>query len=142
MLSTRLASRRLLGLRSLATMASSSPPSSTPVEDLIRARLAPLNPTRLTIINDSHLHAHHAAMADKVQTGETHFRLVITAEAFEAKRQPARHRMIYSLLDDEMKRDGGIHALQLQTMTPAEEAAKEEAKKKTTTDAVGCGKDH
>ena len=81
-------------------------------------------------------------MADKVQTGETHFRLIITADAFEAKRQPARHRMIYSMLDDEMKRDGGIHALQLQTMTPAEEAAKEAAKKKTTSDAVGCGRKH
>ncbi|CAK7273282.1 BolA domain UV induced protein Uvi31 [Sporothrix epigloea] len=118
-----------------------SPSSTTPVEDLIRARLAPLNPTRLTIINDSHLHAHHAAMADKVQTGETHFRLIITADAFEAKRQPARHRMVYSMLDDEMKREGGIHALQLQTMTPAEEAAKEAAKKKTT-EAVGCGRNH
>ncbi|CAK7562650.1 MAG: BolA domain UV induced protein Uvi31 [Sporothrix epigloea] len=121
---------------------STSSSSTTPVEDLIRARLAPLSPTRLTIINDSHLHAHHAAMADKVQTGETHFRLIITADAFEAKRQPARHRMIYSMLDDEMKRDGGIHALQLQTMTPAEEAAKEAAKKKTTSDAVGCGRKH
>ncbi|CAK7199035.1 BolA domain UV induced protein Uvi31 [Sporothrix eucalyptigena] len=121
---------------------SSSSAKSTPVEDLIRERLAPLNPTRLDIFNDSHLHAHHAAMADKVQTGETHFRLVITTAAFESKRQPQRHRMIYQLLDDEMKRDGGIHALQLRTMTPAEEAAKEAAKAKTTADAVGCGKDH
>lgn len=74
-------------------------------------------------------------MAGKVQTGETHFRLVITAAAFQAKRQPARHRMVYALLDDELKRDNGIHALELQTMTPEEEAAKEEAAKtKTTSD--------
>jgi len=29
--------------------------------------------------------------------------------------------MIYALLKDEMARDGGIHALQLKTMTPEEE---------------------
>ena len=35
--------------------------------------------------------------------------------------QPARHRMIYSLLKDEMAQEGGIHALQLKTRTPEEE---------------------
>lgn len=35
--------------------------------------------------------------------------------------QPARHRMVYALLGEEMAREGGIHALQLKTMTPAEE---------------------
>ena len=34
--------------------------------------------------------------------------------------QPARHRMIYGLLQDEMRKDGGIHALQLTTRTPEE----------------------
>ena len=104
-------------------------------------QLATLNPTRLDIFNDSHMHAHHEAMAG-VTSAETHFRLVITTDAFTAKRQPARHRMIYTLLDDEIKREGGIHALQLRTMTPEEEAAKEAAQKKTSSDAVGCGKDH
>jgi len=35
--------------------------------------------------------------------------------------QPARHRMVYSLLKDEMAAEGGIHALQLTTRTPEEE---------------------
>lgn len=35
--------------------------------------------------------------------------------------KPARHRMIYALLRDEMSRDNGIHALQLRTLTPEEE---------------------
>lgn len=52
---------------------------------------------------------------------ETHFRLVITSEAFKSKMQPARHRMIYGLLKDELAMDGGIHALQLKTRTPEEE---------------------
>jgi BolA-like protein 1 len=57
---------------------------------------------------------------------ETHFRVVITSEAFKSKVQPARHRMVYKLVEEEMKRDGGIHALQLRTKTPDEEKAQEE----------------
>lgn len=34
--------------------------------------------------------------------------------------QPSRHRMVYGLLKDEMNRAGGIHALQLRTLTPQE----------------------
>ena len=52
---------------------------------------------------------------------ETHFALSIVSDAFKSKMQPARHRMVYSLLDDELKREGGIHALQLRTKTPEEE---------------------
>lgn len=49
------------------------------------------------------------------------FSLVITSEAFKSKMQPARHRMVYSLLKEEMAQEGGIHALQLKTRTPEEE---------------------
>lgn len=48
-------------------------------------------------------------------------RMVITSDAFQSQMQPARHRMIYSLLKEEMAREGGIHALQLKTSTPEEE---------------------
>lgn len=58
--------------------------------------------------------------------------------------QPARHRMVYALLRDEMAQEGGIHALQLRTLTPDEErrqqkkkaaeaAAKEEPARDTAT---------
>lgn len=57
-----------------------------------------------------------------VTSTETHFRLVITSEEFKAKMQPARHRLVYSLLKDELAQENGIHALQLRTMTPEEEA--------------------
>lgn len=49
------------------------------------------------------------------------YRVNIVSEAFRGKMQPARHRMIYSLMKDEMAREGGIHALQLRTRTPEEE---------------------
>ena len=64
-----------------------------------------------------------------VTSKETHFRLVITSDAFASKMQPARHRMIYQLLKDELAQDGGIHALQLRTMTPEEEQRRAEAER-------------
>ena len=76
-------------------------------------------PSALEVYNDSSKHAHHQAMQGNVST-ETHFRLVITSEAFKSKLQPARHRMVYALLSEELKREGGIHALQLKTRTPEE----------------------
>lgn len=41
----------------------------------------------------------------------------------------ARHKMVYTLLKEEMEKEGGIHALQLKTQTP-EEAEKERTQKK------------
>ena len=55
-------------------------------------------------------------------------RIYVTSDKFEGKRQPARHREIYSLLKDEMAAEDGIHALQLRTKTPQEAAATTEAK--------------
>lgn len=49
------------------------------------------------------------------------YSVTITSEAFRSKMQPARHRMVYALLKDEMAAAGGIHALQLRTRTPEEE---------------------
>jgi len=59
---------------------------------------------------------------------ETHFYLDITSPAFASKPQPTRHRMIYSLLKEELERPGGIHALQLRTKTP-QEIEREEKRK-------------
>ncbi|KAF4505560.1 hypothetical protein G6O67_007494 [Ophiocordyceps sinensis] len=102
--------------------------SSTPMEDVIRAKItAALNPQTLEIYNDSHLHAHHKAMQGSTSR-ETHFRLVITSDAFQSKRQPARHRMVYALLRDEMALEYGIHALQLRTLTPDEEVQQQQKK--------------
>jgi BolA-like protein 1 len=69
---------------------------------------------------------------------ETHFRVVITSEAFKSKMQPARHRMVYALLKEEMAREGGIHALQLRTRTLEEEqkqAEREAAEKGEAVDS-------
>lgn len=65
-------------------------------------------------------------MAGNVSS-ETHFALSIVSDAFKSKMQPARHRMVYALLQEEMAREGGLHALQLSTKTP-EEAEKLKAR--------------
>jgi BolA-like protein 1 len=83
-----------------------------------------LQPVVLEIRNDSHKHSHHQAMVGSTSR-ETHFALNIVSDAFKSKMQPARHRMVYALLKDELERDGGIHALQLRTKTPQEEEKKE-----------------
>ncbi|CCU81852.1 BolA domain UV inducedv protein Uvi31 [Blumeria hordei DH14] len=109
--------------------------SLTPMADIIRkkvqfSRNLPMycyiveafKPTDFQIHNDSHLHAHHEAMAGSTSR-ETHFRLSITSDAFSSKMQPARHRMVYALMKEELAREGGIHALQLKTQTPEEAQA-------------------
>lgn len=62
-------------------------------------------------------------------SSETHFRVIVASNVFAGKMQPARHRMVYTLLKDEMSKVGGIHALQLQTRTPQEQE-KAEAREK------------
>lgn len=54
--------------------------------------------------------------------------VTIVSDSFESKMQPARHRMVYALLKEEMAREGGLHALQLKTKTPAEEQREKERK--------------
>ncbi|TPX47372.1 hypothetical protein SeLEV6574_g02702 [Synchytrium endobioticum] len=79
-----------------------------------------LQPTVLDIIDDSHLHASHAAMrAEGNKHKETHFRVTVVSDSFHGKPIVARHRMIYDLLSDEFK-VGGLHALSLNTKTPSE----------------------
>jgi BolA protein len=87
--------------------------------DRIRAKLeAALQPQRLAIHNDSHLHAgHHHAGA---QAGdETHFRVEIVAAAFAGESRVARQRRVYGILADELA--GSVHALQLSALTPEED---------------------
>ncbi|KXG51801.1 BolA protein [Penicillium griseofulvum] len=104
--------------------------SNTPLEDVMRDKIThAFTPAKLEIRNDSHLHAHHAAMEGSVSK-ETHFHVTIVSDSFESKMQPARHRMVYALFKEEMAREGGIHALQLKTKTPAEEQREKERKEK------------
>ena len=91
----------------------------TVVADRIRRKLeAALQPQRLAIYNDSHLHAghHHGAQ----QGEETHFRLEIAAASFAGQNRVIRQRRVYTILAEELA--GPVHALQLQLRTPEEDA--------------------
>ncbi|CCG81058.1 Putative uncharacterized protein [Taphrina deformans PYCC 5710] len=92
-----------------------------PLEQVIRSKLTTaLAPSLLEVHNDSHMHRHHAAMANSTSP-ETHFRITVVSDTFDGQRLAARHRVVYGLLRDEMAREGGIHALQLRLKTRAEE---------------------
>ncbi|MCA9634412.1 MAG: BolA family transcriptional regulator [Myxococcales bacterium] len=84
---------------------------SGPVEAAITAKLAALDPAHLEVINQSHQHS--------VAPGsETHFKVVIVAEGFAGEMLVARHRRVHALLADELA--GGVHALSIEALTPAQ----------------------
>ena len=88
------------------------------VADRIRSKLTgALSPARLVIHDDSARHAGHAGARPE---GETHFRLEIVSSAFAGESRLARQRRIYAILAEELA--GPVHALQLTTLTPEEEA--------------------
>lgn len=84
------------------------------IMDEIRARLASLQPVRLELIDDSHLHAGHAG----ARSGGGHYRLSIVSDVFQGKNTVARHRIIYDALGELMRNE--IHALAIQARSPEE----------------------
>jgi BolA protein len=74
-----------------------------------------LQPSRLDVVNESHLHAGHRSSPG---TGESHFRLLIVSEAFSGKSRVERHRMVNDLLSDELR--SGLHALAIKACAPGE----------------------
>lgn len=110
----------------------------TSYRDRIEAKLtAALAPRHLAILDDSHKHAGHgdriAALKDRGGVdgagtghapvddgGETHFRVEIVSDAFAGKSRVERQRMVYAIVEDELRER--VHALQLKTQTPDEAA--------------------
>ena len=74
-----------------------------------------LRPSRLDVVNESHLHAGHRSSPG---TGESHFRVLIVSEAFAGKTRVERHRMINEIVVEELK--GGVHALAIKACAPGE----------------------
>jgi BolA protein len=87
------------------------------IEAIIREKLTKaFAPTRLDVINESHLHAGHRGSPG---TGESHFRVLVVSAEFAGASRVARHRAVNKLLDSELK--GKVHALALQTFAPDEQ---------------------
>jgi BolA family transcriptional regulator, general stress-responsive regulator len=89
------------------------------VEQSIREKLArAFEPTRLEVVNESHLHAGHGSSPG---TGESHFRVLIVAPRFAGKTRLERHRLVNATLAAELA--GKVHALALRTYAPGETVA-------------------
>lgn len=87
------------------------------VADTIEHKLTQaLAPQRLKIVDDSEKHKGHAGYREG---GETHFRVEVVSAAFAGESRVARQRRVYQILADELA--GGVHALQLKTLTPEED---------------------
>jgi BolA protein len=78
---------------------------------------AALAPQRLKIVDDSEKHKGHAGYREG---GETHFSVEVVSEAFAGQNRVARQRRVYEILAEELA--AGVHALQLKTLTPEEDA--------------------
>ncbi|MFM1815052.1 MAG: hypothetical protein RLZ98_1747 [Pseudomonadota bacterium] len=88
------------------------------IEQAIRRKLEEnLSPSRLEIVNESHLHAgHHGSPG----TGESHFRVLVVSAAFEGRSRLQRHRLINEAVAEQLR--DGVHALAIKALTPAEDS--------------------
>lgn len=85
-------------------------PTGSQIEAALQAALAP---TRVTVQDDSHLHAGHAgALAGK------HFSVQIESARFAGLPRVARHRLVYHALADLIAQ--GIHALAIEARVPGD----------------------
>ena len=87
------------------------------VAETIRAKLTTaFEPDELFVEDESAKHAGHSGARPG---GQTHFNVRIVAKRFEGLSRVERQRRVYAALVDELK-PGGVHALSLTTLTPAE----------------------
>ena len=89
-----------------------------PIDDRIDARLREaFAPTRLEVINESHLHAGHRGHDG---TGESHYRVRIRAEAFRGLTRVGTHRAVNAALANELQT---VHALAIDAGPPDDSRA-------------------
>jgi BolA family transcriptional regulator, general stress-responsive regulator len=100
----------------ICTEGRSAMSSPTAVETDIRQHLlAALEPVRLDVINESHLHAGHRSSPG---TGDSHFRLVVVSQKFVGLSRVARQRLVNQALASLIGTP--IHALAMETLAPGE----------------------
>ena len=76
---------------------------------MIAALTAGLHPSRLEVIDESHLHAGHSGARPG---GQTHYRVRIASARFAGETRLACHRMVNALLANELA--AGVHALAIE----------------------------
>ena len=90
----------------------SIPTTGGPIEQAISEKLSKaFAPQQLEVINESFMHS--------VPPGsESHFKVVVVSSLFESIPLVGRHRKVNGVLADELA--GGIHALSIEALTPAQ----------------------
>ena len=83
------------------------------VETIEKKLTESLSPDELEVINESH---HHAGHAGSPGTGESHFRVKITAKAFSGQSRLQMHSAINKILKAELA--DKIHALAIEAKAP------------------------
>ncbi len=78
----------------------------------INKKLNALNPQHLEIADESHKHAGHAGNPNN--SGESHFKIIISAETLNGKTPLEQHRIINKLLEEEFNQ--GLHALSIKVI--------------------------
>ncbi len=89
----------------------------TVVDQIDEMLTAALLPVRLAVEDRSHLHVGHSGARPQ---GETHFHVTIVSGVFEGEPRISRHRKVNKVLGALMAKK--IHALELVTLTPDEDA--------------------
>ena len=86
---------------------------SSETAELLRQRMAVLDPTSVAIEDESHRHAGHAGAKDG-----GHYKITIVAATFIGQNTVKRHRAVYAAAGDLMR--GRIHALSIRAFSPDE----------------------
>jgi BolA family transcriptional regulator, general stress-responsive regulator len=81
---------------------------------LIKQKLSVLEPEKIEIVDESARHAGH----EGAKSGGGHYLLTIVSRKFSGKSALARHRLVYTALQEMMHKD--IHALSVRAYTPEE----------------------
>ncbi|XP_032218999.1 DNA-binding transcriptional regulator BolA [Nematostella vectensis] len=104
----RVVSRMLFGGRRTASIFTTAQRMS--VEGSIKEKLSrEFKPVHLEVLNESYMH-------NVPKGSETHFKVVVISDEFKDKKLIQRHRMVNSVLKQEL--DEGVHALSIQAQTP------------------------
>ncbi|MFS4437799.1 BolA family protein [Paracoccaceae bacterium GXU_MW_L88] len=74
-------------------------------------------PSHLEVIDESEQHRGHGGYREG---GESHYRIVMRAAAFDGMNRVARSRAVHKVLADELEGETAIHALALQLQGEAE----------------------
>lgn len=101
------------GLKSTVSQRSTRMSTMTEIiESKLKAGLAL---EHMELVNESYKH-------NVPEGAQSHFKVLLVSSDFDKKTPIMRHRMVHTILDEELKQEGGIHALSIDAKTPAQYA--------------------